>query len=115
LNSVNPASSQLTALGSKSRQTCYATSSVSGARTAHIRGGERFSIRISSEENGTLDFPVPTPVGTAVRFVGRRQTIAEYVAQSLGRARLLARHTRFCLGIDPEIGSCTTFIVDVIR
>jgi hypothetical protein len=79
-----------------------------------IRRGARFSIQIGHETSGRLDFPIPDPIGAAVRFVGRHGATAEYVARSLGSAQLLARHTRYCDGID-RIGSCTAFVINVMR
>lgn len=79
-----------------------------------IRHGARFSIQIGHEMSGRLDFPVPDPIGAAVWFAGRHGATAEYVARSLGSAQLLARHTRYCDGID-RIGSCSAFVINVIR
>jgi hypothetical protein len=79
-----------------------------------IRRGARFSIQIGHEVSGRLDFPVPDPIGAAVRFAGRDGATANYVARALGTAQLLARHTLYCDGLD-RIGSCAPFVINVSR
>jgi hypothetical protein len=78
-----------------------------------IPAGARFSIEIGHEISGRLDFPIPVPMGATVWFAGRHGATAEYVTRSLGSAQLVARHTRYC--DRPRIGTCTTFIINVIR
>jgi hypothetical protein len=78
-----------------------------------IPRGERFSIEIGHEMSGRLDYPIPDPIGATVSFAGRDGATAEYVARSLGSAQLVARHTPYC--DRPGIGSCTAFIIRVIR
>ena len=85
-----------------------------GPARVSIRRGARFSIQIGHEMSGRLDFPVPDSTGAAVRFAGRNGPTAEYVARSLGSARLLARHTLYCDGSD-GMGSCTPFVINVVR
>lgn len=79
-----------------------------------IRRGTRFSIQIGHEMSGRLDLPVLDSTGAAVRFARRNGPTAEYVARSLGSARLLARHTLYCDGSD-GIDSCTPFVINVVR
>jgi hypothetical protein len=78
-----------------------------------ISRGARFSIEIGHETSGRLDFPVPDPIGAAVWFAGRHGATAEYVTRPLGSAQLVARHTPYC--DRRRIGSCTAFIINVIR
>lgn len=80
-----------------------------------IRLGQRFSVEVAHEMTGALDFPVPSPEGSAVRLLSQRGAKAIYVARSPGTATLLARHTRLCESSDPAFGSCAVLVVRVIR
>lgn len=79
-----------------------------------VRRGERFSVEITHEQNGRLDFPVPQPTSGAVSLVGRHGPRANYVGHALGTARLVAHRTRFCENIDPRIGNCAALAVRVV-
>jgi hypothetical protein len=80
-----------------------------------VRRGQRFSVRIVHEQDGRLDFPVPRPANTArVRVLRRHGSRVTYRARSRGRTPLLSRHTRFCHGIDPRLGTCTALKVRVV-
>jgi len=79
-----------------------------------VRLGEQLSVAILHEQSGALDFPVPIPRGRAIGMVSRRGARAFYVARSIGRSQLMARHTRFCLATDPALGTCNVLSVHVV-
>jgi hypothetical protein len=79
-----------------------------------VRLGEQFSVEILHEQDGRLDFPVPRPAGIAVGLVKHTGATASYVGRSVGTSELMARHTRFCVGTDPAIGTCPVLKVRVI-
>ncbi len=78
-----------------------------------LRRGQTFYVRIEHEQNGRLDFPVPTPTNGAVKRLRTSGATVAYLAASRGSALLVARHTHFCSGIDPRIGSCSALRVVV--
>lgn len=78
-----------------------------------IRLRQRFSVQILHEQNGSLDYPVPRPSGSAVRRVGPLGTSDGYVGRTVGTSELVAHGTPFCQGIDPGMGSCPVLKVRV--
>jgi hypothetical protein len=78
-----------------------------------VRLGEKFSVEVLHEENGSLDLPVLSPVGRAVTQVQRQGASIVYVGRSLGTSRLVARHTGACLAKATD-SSCVAFTVSVI-
>jgi len=59
-----------------------------------IRRGQRLSVEIAHEQNGRLDFPVPTPITAAIKILSRSGASVRYQAVSPGTARLVAHHTQ---------------------
>jgi hypothetical protein len=83
-------------------------------RRVSLQRGRRFSIRVTSEQGGRLAFPVPAPVGSAVRLVDRGGSTVDYVAQSVGHSLLRSRHTLYCEHAGPpRKRSCTVFVITV--
>jgi hypothetical protein len=78
-----------------------------------IRGGQRLSVEIAHEQNGRLDFPIPTPTTGAIKILSLSGASVTYEAVSTGTERLLAHHTQFCAARDPRIGSCTALVVHI--
>ncbi len=81
---------------------------------ATVRRGQTFSVRIMHGQNGRLDFPIPRPAAGSVGIVRRVGATIIYRGATRGVALLFARHTRFCAGIDPRIGSCAVLKVIVV-
>jgi hypothetical protein len=78
-----------------------------------IRRGQRLSVEITHEQNGRLDFPIPTPTTGAIKVLSRSGASVTYEAVSTGTERLVAHHTQFCAVLDPRIGSCTALVVHI--
>jgi hypothetical protein len=76
-----------------------------------IRAGQRLSVEITHEQNGHLDFPIPTPTTGAIKVLSRSGASVAYEAVSTGTETLVAHHTQFCAALDPRIGSCTALVV----
>lgn len=85
-----------------------------GTPLLRIRVGGRFSVRILHEQDGRLDFPVPTPSNRAIRLLNRRGSTAFYSARSRGLTTLVSRHTRYCARINPRYGTCPALKVQVV-
>lgn len=81
---------------------------------AVVQRRQTFYVRIEHEQNGQLDFPIPTPTNGAVRRLRRAGATVTYFAAERGGVSLVARHTEFCAGIDPRIGSCSALKVLVV-
>ena len=79
------------------------------APTLTIHVGERFSVRITHERNGTLDFPLPTSSNSVVARRGRRGATLYYQGVQIGQGALLSRDSKLCAGHDPRQGSCVAF------
>jgi hypothetical protein len=79
-----------------------------------VHRGETFSVQITSEQSGALDFPLPQPTGPAVQLLSLDHGTATYRAVQTGRALLVAYHTQFCFRIDPKVGNCAALAVRVI-
>lgn len=78
-----------------------------------IRRGQRLSVEITHEQDGRLDFPIPTPTTGAIKILSRSGASVTYQTVSTGTERLVAHHTQFCAALDPRIGSCTALLVHV--
>jgi hypothetical protein len=78
-----------------------------------IHRGQRLSVKITGEQNGHLDFPVPTPTTAAIKILARSGGSVTYQAVSTGTARLVAHRTQFCAALDPRIGDCTALVVRI--
>lgn len=78
-----------------------------------IRRGQRLTAEVTHEQDGRLDFPVPTPTTAAIKILSRSAASATYQAELTGTARLVAHHTQFCAGLDPRVGDCTALVVRV--
>jgi hypothetical protein len=78
-----------------------------------VHRGDTFSLLITHEVSGALDFPVPQPNSPAVQLLSLNHATATYRAVQAGRALLVAYHTEFCLGIDPKVGNCPVLAVRV--
>jgi hypothetical protein len=78
-----------------------------------IRRGQRLSVEITHEQNGRLDFPIPTPTTPAIKILSRSGSSVMYQAASTGTARLVAHHTQLCAALDPRIGNCTALVVHI--
>jgi hypothetical protein len=78
-----------------------------------IRRGRRLSVEITHEQNGRLDFPIPTPTTAAIKILSRSEASVSYQAVSTGTGRLVAHHTQFCAALDPRIGNCTALMVRI--
>ena len=78
-----------------------------------IHLGERFSVLITSNMDGTLAFPVPAPNASAIEIISRSGATVAYRGSSVGTASLVAHHTRFCEALDPRVGSCAVLKVRV--
>jgi hypothetical protein len=78
-----------------------------------IRRAQRLSVEITREQNGRLDFPIPTPTTAAITILSRSGASVTYQAVSTGTDRLVAHHTQFCAGLDPRIGSCPALVVHI--
>lgn len=75
--------------------------------------GTVFYVRVTTESNGRLDYPVPDPGTAAVARTDLRGPIVQYQARSPGTVYLVAHRTFFCEGIDPYRGSCPVLEVIV--
>jgi len=73
-------------------------------RSLTVHEGQRLSVEIVHEQNGRLDFPIPTPTTRAVRIVSTSGAIVTYQAVSAGTVKLLAHHARLCAASDPSCG-----------
>ena len=80
-----------------------------------VRRGQRLAVEVTHEQDGRLDFPVPTPTTAAVKILSRLGNSVTYQAVSPGTARLVAHHTQFCAALDPRVGDCTALVVHVER
>lgn len=80
-----------------------------------VSRGERFSIQIAHEQGGALDEPVPLPANQAVKLLSRHGAVIAYRAEAVGSVALVAHHARYCIGIDPRIGSCAAYRVHITR
>ena len=78
-----------------------------------VRRGQRLSVEIAHEQNGRLDFPIPTPTTGAIKILSRSGASVTYDAVSTGTERLVAHHTQFCAARDPRIGSCTALVLHI--
>ena len=78
-----------------------------------IRRGQRLSVEITHEQNGRLDFPIPTPTTPAITILSRSGSSVTYQAVSTGTAMLVAHHTQLCAALDPRIGNCTALVVHI--
>lgn len=78
-----------------------------------IRRGQRFSVEITHEQDGRLDFPIPRPTTPAIKIRSRSGSAVTYQAVSTGTARLVAHHTQFCARLDPQVGNCTALVVHI--
>ena len=83
-----------------------------------VRRGQTFSVVISRDagDGQKLVYPVPQPSGPSIEVVSKDQASGRvtYRAAQPGRVVLVAHHTRFCLGIDPKVGSCPALAVTVV-
>jgi hypothetical protein len=78
-----------------------------------IRRGQRLEVEITHEQDGRLDFPVPTPTTAAIQILSRSGSSVTYQAVLTGTARLVAHHTQFCAALDPRVGDCAALMVHV--
>ena len=79
-----------------------------------VTTGAVFYVRVTHEmSGGRLDFPVPRPATDSVVRTAKRGPIVQYRAGSPGTSYLLARHTPFCAGVDPHLGTCRVLQVVV--
>ncbi|MFL5863682.1 MAG: hypothetical protein ACJ780_23405 [Solirubrobacteraceae bacterium] len=78
-----------------------------------VRRGQRLFVEITHEENGRLDFPVPTPTTAAIKILSRSGASISYRAVSTGTTSLIAHHTQFCAALDPRRGSCRALTVHI--
>lgn len=74
--------------------------------------GVRFTITIGHEASGRLDFPIPAPVGDAVRRLDRHRATISYQAEHAGTTGLIARHTQVCNG-SGRVSSCLVAVINV--
>lgn len=83
--------------------------------TVHVtvKLGQTFTIGIVHEENGALDVPIPAPSNAVVRMIHRRGATVSYRATKVGAAKLVAKHTRFCMAADPRVSSCAAYTIKV--
>lgn len=68
--------------------------------------GTDFDVHVTSEMDGSLDFPVPDSSSRVVERIGREGSTVHYRATSAGRAYLVARGTPFCERYNPKRASC---------
>ena len=78
-----------------------------------IRRGQRLTVEITHEQNGRLDFPIPTPTTPAIKIQSRSGSSVRYQAMSTGTTTLIAHHTELCAALDPRIGNCTALVVHI--
>ena len=79
-----------------------------------LHRGDQVSVEIEHDLGGGLYYPVPSPHGTGVRLVARHGPTVTYQAVSTGVTQLLARHTKYCLATDPDIGTCSALAIRVV-
>jgi hypothetical protein len=82
--------------------------------TIKLRPGERFSLRITGNSNGTRAtraFPVPKPTEPAVVISQVKGMVVEYEAKTAGRAHLRVK-SKYC-PTDPKVSVCTVLTVSV--
>jgi hypothetical protein len=80
-----------------------------------MRRGQRLSLEITHEQDGRLDFPIPTPTTPAIKILSRSGSSVTYQTVSTGTASLVAHHTQFCAALDPRIGDCAALVVRIER
>jgi hypothetical protein len=65
------------------------------------------------EQDGRLDFPIPTPTTAAIRIAAQSDASVTYQPVSTGTVVLLAHHTRFCSMSNSKIANCPVLAVHV--
>ena len=78
-----------------------------------IRVGDHIRVQITHEQDGSLDYPVPTATGPAVALASRIGATVMYVGRAPGRSELIGHHTRFCPGAVGPTASCAVLTVSV--
>jgi hypothetical protein len=65
------------------------------------------------EQDGRLDFPIPTAAMAAITIAAQSDASVTYQAVSTGTVVLLAHHTQFCSMSNAKIASCAVLAVHV--
>ena len=78
-----------------------------------VQVGERFTVKVSAEADGTLDYPAPVPANANVRLLGHKGAVFAFRAVSRGEVDLRAVGTLFCPGANRQLSACTVLAVQV--
>jgi hypothetical protein len=79
--------------------------------TVKVRAGERFSVVVVSNANGTRAAPVPKPTGSAVVITQVHGNTVGYQAKTAGLSDLTVRSAQ--CPTDPKVSTCSVLMVSV--